>query len=277
MHRIFTLLLWCIGTLCHSAALAQENCSANRAVYSRGDSKEFVVKHVGVVGSELHGTGYLEGELGGEAVAFLTDQRPNAWSSGGTDGKFTAATDQAYARSARYLVKWNENPTHTPDQLLLSPQGTAWGGGWKLVRCDGNPTDPAQEAAHAINCPVDRVIFLDRKTGLRFRAERYAEDFVYLTARGVQKKPPKSVRNEAVWAKRLGFWVLEGNIEGSKAYVRYEQIDGVPCCSFSSHYPNDSEIRQTKFAWSTPDTVPTVNDETRSRYSPDEIDMYIYG
>lgn len=263
------LVAWVAGI--PNVRAEQGTCAPNQAVYARDDGREFIVRHVGVLGSDTQGTRYLEGELDGEKIAFVTAERP---SDSRTAGKFTRVLDSHYAREARYVIRWIEKPTQEVDRKLYSSQGPAWKGEWSLVRCDGKSARAAKaiEATQSIECPIDRAVFIDEKTGRRFSAERYAEDFVFVHEGGESRRPPKGKNGEYVWSKRVGYWLVQGKIEGAQAYLRYEQIQGAPCCTFSSHYPGESELISLKPKWLNGKAVPVINSDNRDAFTPDEID-----
>jgi len=261
-----------IGLAPSEAQAEQATCLANQAVYARADGSEFIVRHIGVLGSDTHGTRYIEGAINGEKVVFATTERSSSLE---VAGSFSDIDNSEYAHRARYWIKWTESPVEAPDQALISKQGPAWAGTWKIVRCDGKSVRAAAaiQAAKPLNCPIDQVTFIDENTGRRFKAERYAEDFVYLHEGGESRTPPKDKNGKLSWSKMVGYWILQGTVEGSEAYLFYEQIDGSPCCSFNSYYPGASELGELKLRWLKGKAVPILNEENKDVFAPEEVDI----
>jgi hypothetical protein len=239
-------------------------------------------------------TRYLEGEMTGpdhadkafwssRQVVFKTTERP---SPSGVQGAFST-TDIVYStHQTRYDISWIKELTEEPDQALISIQGPAFSGTWKLVRCDGKSARAAAiEAAKPLNCPINRVVFIDESTGRRFKAERCAEDFEYVyyedtSSKGKDDKPvllrsrmpPKGRNGESVWARHVGYWLLQGTLEGSEAYLKFEQVWGSPCCYFQSYYPGERDLRELKIRWLNGKQVPIITNENKADYTASTVD-----
>jgi hypothetical protein len=253
-----------------AARAEQEGCVPNQAVYVRHDGSEFIVRHFGRVDEETHEIRYLEGELNGEKVAFITTE---GTSTSRTAGKFMDVLDNEYARRARYEVEWHENPTNREaDKTLFSDQESVWKGEWKLIRCDGKSDRAAKiiQASQSLNCPIDKVSFIDENTGRRFNAERYAEEFGYLYP---GDKPRKGKNGPYVRShKRVGYRLIRGSLQGSQAYLLHKQILGTPGNSFRSYYPDSRHLVNLKPKWVSGRAVPMVTNQNRDEFTFEEID-----
>ena len=237
-----------VGPWLERAQAEEQSCRPNQAVYARPDGKEFVVHHVGVFDDRR----YLEGVLDGEKVVFVT---PPQSSAPGAAGAFAQA-DDSYERRARYQIKWMESPEGPLDRTLVSKQGPAWEGTWLVVRCDGKSALAAAaiQAAKPLRCPLDRVVFVDEKSGRRFRGERYFEGH----------------------SKLATSWMLQGSIEGSEAYLLHEVVRGnLPCCLFYSYYPGERDLRVRLRELRRAKVVPILTEENKGEFAPASADMHV--
>jgi hypothetical protein len=133
----------------------------------------------------------------------------------------------------------------------------------------------ALEAHAEQTCPLDRTIFKDEESGREFVAQKVAVDYQYACA----KPSSASDRHYSVPQKKLetecqgpyGKTIVEGLLDGAKAYAVYSVEMASPCCAWYSYSGNDKEATGLVKQWLHSVDVPviTLGDEWYTIRSPD--------
>ena len=112
--------------------------------------------------------------------------------------------------------------------------------------------------AEAARCSLDRVTFVDAKSGGTFVATKVATKYEYLCEAGTKtilNQPSKTVPD---CHGPFGDTIIEGMLNGKKAFAVYTVNDSAPCCVWYS-YSGTSTAPQTHVAgWLAHQDVPTI-------------------
>ena len=122
-------------------------------------------------------------------------------------------------------------------------------------------------------CPLDRTVFKDTAAGREFVAQRVAVDYQYLCSQSGSDRhysvPQKNLGQDCEGP--FGETIIEGLLDGKKAYVIYNVTKANPCCAWYSYLENDQEVPVKVKEWLSPVEVPviTLGDEWYTIESPD--------
>ena len=121
------------------------------------------------------------------------------------------------------------------------------------------PIAPA--AANAEQCALDRITFVDTKTGHRFVAKRVAVSYTYECPTGWTKEFDHPSKDFKDCRGPFGDTIIEGMLSGRKAFAVYTVADALPCCVWYSYSEesasSEAAIRQAK--WLAHKEVPSVD------------------
>lgn len=143
--------------------------------------------------------------------------------------------------------------------------------------------DPGTALAKAsvLDCPVDRLDYVDRKSKRVFSVHAYADRWKYVTADPITDElvtsdtpPPKSKDGRLIWFKSPGRWVMNGYLGGKPAYLVFQDAAfTMPCCSHTSATSLSKMGVRKDFQWRTGAAAPRLRDIRGWPESPaNEID-----
>jgi len=121
------------------------------------------------------------------------------------------------------------------------------------------PIGPA--VANAEQCALDRITFVDAKTGNTFAAKRVAVSYAYDCPNGWTKEFDHRSKDLKDCRGPFGDTIIEGTLSGHKAFAVYTVADALPCCVWYSYSEetasSEAAIRQAK--WLAHKDVPSID------------------
>jgi hypothetical protein len=93
----------------------------------------------------------------------------------------------------------------------------------------------APVGANAEQCALDRITFVDAKSGNKFVAKRVAVSYQYECASGWTKEFDHPSKGFKDCRGPFGDTIIEGTLSGHKAFAVYTVSDALPCCVWYSY------------------------------------------
>jgi hypothetical protein len=107
-------------------------------------------------------------------------------------------------------------------------------------------------------CRLDQVVFTDSKSGRQFAAERVAVDYFYLCDNSATKRYSRPQKQFKDCYGPLGYTIIEGKLDATKAYAVYTVIKGAPCCHWESYLGRLKKPAPKVKEWLRPSEIPTI-------------------
>jgi hypothetical protein len=113
-------------------------------------------------------------------------------------------------------------------------------------------------------CRLDQIVFNDSKRGRQFVAERVAVDYAYLCGHLVTKRYSRPQEPPENCSGPYGDTIIEGKLDGAKAYAVYTDTKALPCCQWQTFFAHQKKPKVRE--WLGPDDVPVIHLDDR-RYT----------
>ena len=110
------------------------------------------------------------------------------------------------------------------------------------------------------DCPLDRVTFVDSKSGRQFVAKRVAERSAYMCKNDFKKELWAPAKAPAGCEYIYGETFVEGSLDGKKVLAVFAASTGsVPCCNWYSYGEKEAQGEAKNAKWLKHAKVPTMS------------------